>query len=126
MGEDFKAHIFEPFTQENQDARTNYNGVGLGMSIVKKLVDQMKGTVKMAFPSPAVTTSAPASLRIYSTISQLISLSSTRSTRIPAMLSGMLLGSQTTYMLKTVEMEKYERQGFAACFSDTCSFIPAI
>ncbi len=47
MGEDFKAHIFEPFTQENQDARTNYNGVGLGMSIVKKLVDQMKGTVKI-------------------------------------------------------------------------------
>ncbi len=45
IGEDFKAHIFEPFTQEHQDARTNYNGVGLGMSIVKKLVDQMKGTI---------------------------------------------------------------------------------
>ena len=45
IGEDFKEHIFEPFTQEHQDARTNYNGVGLGMSIVKKLVDQMKGTV---------------------------------------------------------------------------------
>ena len=45
IGEDFKAHIFEPFTQEHQGARTNYNGVGLGMSIVKKLVDQMKGTV---------------------------------------------------------------------------------
>ena len=45
IGGDFKEHIFEPFTQEHQDARTNYNGVGLGMSIVKKLVDQMKGTV---------------------------------------------------------------------------------
>ena len=45
IGEDFKEHIFEPFTQEHQDARTNYNGVGLGMSIVKKLVDQMKGAV---------------------------------------------------------------------------------
>ncbi len=45
IGEDFKKHIFEPFTQEHQDARTNYNGVGLGMSIVKKLVDQMRGTV---------------------------------------------------------------------------------
>ena len=39
--------IFEPFTQEHQGARTNYNGVGLGMSIVKKLVDQMKGTVEI-------------------------------------------------------------------------------
>ena len=45
IGEEFKKHIFEPFTQEHQDARTNYNGVGLGMSIVKKLVDQMRGTV---------------------------------------------------------------------------------
>ncbi len=47
IGEDFKEHIFEPFTQEHQDARTNYNGVGLGMSIVKKLIDQMKGTVEI-------------------------------------------------------------------------------
>ncbi len=47
IGEEFKEHIFEPFTQEHQGARTNYNGVGLGMSIVKKLVDQMKGTVEI-------------------------------------------------------------------------------
>ena len=45
IGEDFKAHIFEPFTQEHQGARTDYTGAGLGMSIVKKLVDQMRGTV---------------------------------------------------------------------------------
>lgn len=47
IGEDFKEHIFEPFTQEHQGARTTYNGVGLGMSIVKNLVDQMKGTVEV-------------------------------------------------------------------------------
>ena len=47
IGEAFKEHIFEPFTQEHQGARTNYNGVGLGMAIVKKLVDQMKGTVEI-------------------------------------------------------------------------------
>ena len=47
IGEDFREHIFEPFTQEHQGARTNYNGVGLGMSIVKRLVDQMKGTVEV-------------------------------------------------------------------------------
>ena len=47
IGEDFKSHIFEPFTQEHQDARTDYNGVGLGMSIAKKLVDQMKGTISV-------------------------------------------------------------------------------
>ena len=47
IGEEFKEHIFEPFTQEHQDSRTHYSGVGLGMSIVKKLVDQMKGTVEV-------------------------------------------------------------------------------
>ena len=47
IGEDFKAHIFEPFTQEHQDARTHYSGVGLGMSIVKNLVEQMGGTVQV-------------------------------------------------------------------------------
>ncbi|MCI8561881.1 MAG: response regulator, partial [Dorea sp.] len=47
IGEDFKKHIFEPFTQENQGARTNYAGVGLGMSIVKKLAEQMEGTVEI-------------------------------------------------------------------------------
>ena len=47
IGEEFKPHIFEPFTQEHQDSRTHYNGVGLGMSIVKRLVDQMKGTVEV-------------------------------------------------------------------------------
>ena len=47
IGEEFKKHIFEPFTQEHQGARTHYNGAGLGMSIVKKLVDQMKGTITL-------------------------------------------------------------------------------
>lgn len=47
IGEDFQKRIFEPFTQEHQGARTHYNGVGLGMSIVKKTVDEMKGTIEM-------------------------------------------------------------------------------
>ncbi len=47
IGEDFKEHIFEPFTQEHQGARTHYSGAGLGMSIVKKLVDQMGGTIEV-------------------------------------------------------------------------------
>ena len=47
IGEDFMEHIFEPFTQEHQGARTDYDGIGLGMSIVKKLTDQMNGTVSV-------------------------------------------------------------------------------
>lgn len=45
--DDFKKHIFEPFTQAHQGARTHYNGVGLGMSIVEKLVEQMEGTIEV-------------------------------------------------------------------------------
>ncbi len=47
IGEEFKEHIFEPFTQEHPDARTNYNGVGLGMSIVKTLVDELQGSIRI-------------------------------------------------------------------------------
>ncbi len=47
IGEDFRTYIFEPFTQEKQDARTTYNGTGLGMSIVKKLAEQMGGTIEV-------------------------------------------------------------------------------
>lgn len=47
IGNEFKKHIFEPFTQEHQGARTHYNGVGLGMSIVKKLVEQMEGSIEI-------------------------------------------------------------------------------
>ncbi len=47
IGKEFQRHIFEPFTQEHQSARTYYNGVGVGMSTVKKLVEQMKGTIEV-------------------------------------------------------------------------------
>ena len=45
MNEEFVKHIFEPFTQEKNDARSVYQGVGLGMSIVKSLIDRMGGTI---------------------------------------------------------------------------------
>lgn len=43
----FRKHLFEPFSQENDDAGTNYQGVGLGMSIVKSIVDKMGGTIEV-------------------------------------------------------------------------------
>lgn len=45
MSEEFLKHIFEPFVQEHSDARTVYSGIGLGMSIVKKIIDRMNGTI---------------------------------------------------------------------------------
>ena len=46
MSGDFvKNQLFEPFTQEQYGARTRYQGTGLGMSIVKGLVEKMGGTI---------------------------------------------------------------------------------
>ena len=47
MSKEFMEHLFEPFAQENQSARTSYNGTGLGMSIVKSIVDKMSGTIEV-------------------------------------------------------------------------------
>ena len=45
MSEEFLQHIYDPFAQEHSDARSVYLGTGLGMAIVKGLIDQMHGTI---------------------------------------------------------------------------------
>ncbi len=47
MSNEFLKHIFEPFSQEQHDGRSFYQGTGLGMSIVKSLVDRMNGTLEI-------------------------------------------------------------------------------
>lgn len=47
MSEEFQKKIFDPFYQEHKDARSFYQGVGLGMSIVKSIVDKMGGTIEV-------------------------------------------------------------------------------
>ena len=45
MSEEFQAHLYEEFAQENDGARTNYKGTGLGMAITKRYVDMMNGEI---------------------------------------------------------------------------------
>ena len=45
MSEDFLAHIFDEFSQEESSARTKYKGTGLGMAITKRYVDLMGGRI---------------------------------------------------------------------------------
>ena len=48
MSREYMEHeLFQPFTQEKADARTQYKGTGLGMSIVKGLIDRMNGTISV-------------------------------------------------------------------------------
>ena len=45
MSEEFMEKMFDPFAQEKYDARSFYQGNGLGMPIVKILVKRMGGTI---------------------------------------------------------------------------------
>lgn len=56
MSEEFKKHIFEPFTQEEMNARSHYGGSGLGMSIAKSLVDKMGGKIRFESKQDVGTT----------------------------------------------------------------------
>lgn len=47
MSEAFQKTAFEPFTQEGKEAVTTYSGSGLGLSIVKKMVEKMNGTIHL-------------------------------------------------------------------------------
>ncbi|MGN0743281.1 MAG: ATP-binding protein [Candidatus Fimadaptatus sp.] len=45
MSEEFMTRIFDEFSQEESGARTQYKGTGLGMTITKRYVDMMGGTI---------------------------------------------------------------------------------
>lgn len=45
MTKEFVEHIFDEFSQEETNARTQYRGTGLGMAITKRYVDLMGGSI---------------------------------------------------------------------------------
>ena len=45
MSKEFMEHLFDEFTQESSDARTLYRGSGLGMTITKRYVEMMGGSI---------------------------------------------------------------------------------
>lgn len=47
MSEEYLPHVFEEFSQEENGARTQYKGSGLGMPITKQYVDLMSGTIEV-------------------------------------------------------------------------------
>ena len=47
MSKEFQEHMFEPFSQEENGARTTFGGSGLGLSIVQKLVEKMNGQISV-------------------------------------------------------------------------------
>ena len=50
---EFRDRIFEDFTQAEQEVTRRFEGTGLGLSIVKKIVDLMKGEIRVTENQPA-------------------------------------------------------------------------
>ena len=47
MSEEFQKHAFDVFTQEGKQSTTTFSGSGLGLSIVKDIVELMGGTIEL-------------------------------------------------------------------------------
>ena len=56
MSEEFQERAFEPFSQEKKDARSTFTGSGLGLSIIKNLVEYMSGTIELCSKENVGTT----------------------------------------------------------------------
>lgn len=47
MSEEFQKHAFESYAREGKETTNGYSGAGLGLSIVKDIVDMMNGTIRL-------------------------------------------------------------------------------
>jgi len=62
MTDEFQRRLFEPFTQENRIDAARDQGSGLGLSIVKRIVDQLGGSIEVSSaPGSGSTFSIPLS-----------------------------------------------------------------
>jgi len=56
MSQEFLGHIYDTFSRENSSTVSGVQGTGLGMSIVKRLVDLMEGTINITSQKDVGTT----------------------------------------------------------------------
>jgi len=56
MSTDFIAHLFDKFSQEDESITRRYGGTGLGMSIIKQLVELMGGVIDVSSKKDKGTT----------------------------------------------------------------------
>lgn len=47
MSQEFQENLFKPFFQEGSASKLDFHGTGIGLSIVKQLIDKMGGSIKV-------------------------------------------------------------------------------
>ncbi len=71
---EFLPHVFDPFSQQDQESTRSHGGLGLGLAISKQLVELHGGTIRAASPGldmgstftirlPLIRTTAPAAIQ---------------------------------------------------------------
>ena len=55
ISEEFRAHLFDPFSQQDFKIARKYGGTGLGLAISKRLLDLMGGTIRCEAPEQGGT-----------------------------------------------------------------------
>ena len=50
ISEEYRRHLFEPFSQQDAHISREYGGTGLGLAIAKRLVDLMGGSIRCESP----------------------------------------------------------------------------
>ncbi|HRS04361.1 MAG TPA: diguanylate cyclase, partial [Treponema sp.] len=55
ISEEFRAHLFDPFSQQDFKIARKYGGTGLGLAISKRLLDLMGGTIRCESPEQGGT-----------------------------------------------------------------------
>lgn len=88
MSKEFLSHIFEPFAQENTKVISNRSGTGLGMSIVKRLLEGMNGSIQISSTSGKGSTFL---LTIPFEITDLVPVSDAHPSQITGSLTGIHL-----------------------------------
>lgn len=55
ISEEFRAHLFDPFTQQDFKIARKYGGTGLGLAISKRILDLMGGAIRCEAPEQGGT-----------------------------------------------------------------------
>lgn len=48
VGEQFVEHLFDPFAQESEGTNRNHQGNGLGLTVARRLIERLDGTIRHA------------------------------------------------------------------------------